>query len=104
MLDIEIVVTNAVDRKNVSAVGRGVVAFRFLHCAVYARCCLFLVTENVLSNNVIKMLYSKAICQIAIEEVPQIEIVEETPETIRAYISERGVGCLGSRVPQVCKD
>ena len=39
---------------------------------------------------------SKAICQFAFEEVPQVRIRETTVERVRAVSSERGEGRLGS--------
>lgn len=55
-----------------------------------------LVAENQFWGNVIEVPYNKAICQVAVEEVPVIDILEEAPESIKNYISERGSGCLGS--------
>lgn len=40
--------------------------------------------------------YSKAICQFAIEEVPEVEICETDIDTINTFESERGEGMLGS--------
>lgn len=39
---------------------------------------------------------SKAICQFAIEEVPEVDICEATKEEIESMASERGLGVLGS--------
>lgn len=38
----------------------------------------------------------KAICQFAVEEVPQVEICETEIDTINSFTSERGIGILGS--------
>lgn len=40
--------------------------------------------------------YSKAVCQFAIEEVPQVKVVEVTIDDVQAIPSERGMGMLGS--------
>lgn len=40
--------------------------------------------------------YSKAICQFAVEEVPQVDIFEISYEELKTFKSERGTGCLGS--------
>lgn len=40
--------------------------------------------------------YSKAICQFAIEEVPQVDIEEISYEALLEMKSERGMGMLGS--------
>lgn len=50
---------------------------------------------NNLNTFIMKVPTSKAICQFAIEEVPQVEIKEITKEEIDKMISERGVGKLG---------
>ena len=55
-----------------------------------------LVNENKIYDNVILTPYTKAICQIAVEEVPAVIVLEESPENIKAYTSERKDGCLGS--------
>lgn len=55
-----------------------------------------LVEKNKVYDNVILTPYTKAICQIAVEEVPIVEIIEDSPENIRMYESERQDGCLGS--------
>jgi len=40
--------------------------------------------------------YKKAICQFAIEEVPKVIINEISYEDLQKFISERGIGKLGS--------
>lgn len=55
-----------------------------------------LVIENQFKEDIIRVPYSKAICQFAVEEVPKVKIVEETPDEIKMYVSERMDGCLGS--------
>ena len=51
------------------------------------------VIENI---NEIVYPYSKAICQALLVEVPKVEVVEITPEELKAMESERGEGKLGS--------
>jgi dUTP pyrophosphatase len=48
------------------------------------------------TNDFIRVPYSKAICQFAIEEVPTVNINEITYEELLQFKSERGLGCLGS--------
>ena len=40
--------------------------------------------------------YEKAICQAVLLPVPRTEVVEKSPEEIRAMASLRGMGELGS--------
>ena len=40
--------------------------------------------------------YEKAICQAALEFVPDVDVVETTYDKLLEYISERGIGSLGS--------
>jgi dUTP pyrophosphatase len=56
---------------------------------------------NFLSSDLINKGYvlyptSKAIVQAILHEVPQVNVVEKTPEEIRSITSERGMGMLGS--------
>lgn len=44
----------------------------------------------------VKVPYSKAVCQFAVEEVPIIEIKEITYDELKQIPSERGTGMLGS--------
>lgn len=46
--------------------------------------------------NIIKVPYSKAIAQFAIELVPNVEIQEITYEELKTVDTDRGDGCLGS--------
>lgn len=39
--------------------------------------------------------YSKAICQAGLVEVPKVEVIEKSPEELKAMKSKRGEGCLG---------
>ncbi len=55
-----------------------------------------LVTDNQFCKDAILTPYTKAICQIAIEEVPIVDIIEENPDIIKSYVSLRGDGRLGS--------
>jgi dUTP pyrophosphatase len=48
------------------------------------------------TEDFIRVPYSKAICQFAIEEVPQVHINEITYDELLQFKSERGIGCLGS--------
>lgn len=54
------------------------------------------VTEVAKIDNYIMVPYSKAIAQIAIEEIPQVEVVEVPLEEILEDKTSRGDGCLGS--------
>lgn len=54
------------------------------------------IKDNFFDKTVIHIPYSKALCQFAIEEVPRVNIIEESPKTIRNYCSERGEGSRGS--------
>ena len=47
-------------------------------------------------DDVIKVPIAKAICQFAIEEVPQVTIKEITYSELCEIKSNRGIGCLGS--------
>ena len=47
-------------------------------------------------KNVILYPYEKAICQAVLLPVPRTEVVEKSPEEIRAMKSLRGMGELGS--------
>ena len=47
-------------------------------------------------QNVILYPYEKAICQAVLLPVPRTEVVEKSPEEIRAMESLRGMGELGS--------
>ena len=40
--------------------------------------------------------YTKAICQVLIIPVPEVDVEEYTYEELKAVPSKRGVGCLGS--------
>ena len=46
--------------------------------------------------NIIKVPYSKAIAQFAVEIVPTVEIQEITYEELKMVDTDRGDGCLGS--------
>lgn len=48
------------------------------------------------TKDIIRVPYSKAICQFAIEEVPKVTIKEIPYEELKEIESERGIGCLGS--------
>jgi dUTP pyrophosphatase len=54
------------------------------------------VSEVEKNVNIIKVPYSKAIAQFAVEEVPIIEIQEISYDELKQIPSERGDGCLGS--------
>lgn len=47
-------------------------------------------------NDFIRVPYAKAICQMAIEEIPDVKIVEGDVEEMINRDSQRGDGCLGS--------
>jgi dUTP pyrophosphatase len=49
-----------------------------------------------LTEDFIRIPYSKAICQMAVEEIPNVEIVEGNVDEIINRNSQRGDGCLGS--------
>ena len=53
-------------------------------------------TLDILSNDYIVYPYTKAITQVIMVEVPQLEIEEVTLEEVLSITSERGTGCLGS--------
>jgi len=55
-----------------------------------------LVNEVERTDDFIRVPYSKAICQFAVEIVPQVNIEEVSYEELIAISSERGMGCLGS--------
>lgn len=54
------------------------------------------VDEVLKTDLYIKIPYSKAICQFAVEEIPQVEIEEVSGGYIDGVVSDRGNGCLGS--------
>jgi dUTP pyrophosphatase len=54
------------------------------------------IDEFVRHEDYMKFPYSKAICQFAIEEVPQVSIQEISYEELKEFKSERGMGKLGS--------
>lgn len=54
------------------------------------------IKEFEITEDYIRMPYSKAICQFAIEEVPQVNVEEITYNELLTFKSERGIGCLGS--------
>ena len=54
------------------------------------------VTEVEKTEDCIKVPYSKAIAQFAMEEVPVLEIEEIDYEVLKTITSERGTGALGS--------
>ena len=54
------------------------------------------IKDNIFDKTVIHIPYKKALCQFAVEEVPQVKIIEETPEKVKSYSSERGTGNRGS--------
>ncbi len=54
------------------------------------------ITDIEKTPDYIRFPYSKAICQFAIEEVPQVNIEEITYDKLKQISSERGMGCLGS--------
>lgn len=53
-------------------------------------------TGGVLTTPTIRVPYTKAICQAAVEIVPDVDIVEATLDDIQNIKSERGTGKLGS--------
>jgi dUTP pyrophosphatase len=54
------------------------------------------VTEVEKTEDFIRYPYTKAICQFAIEEVPEMEVIESSVELVKDIFSERGDGMLGS--------
>lgn len=54
------------------------------------------VSEVEKSEDLIRVPYSKAICQFAIEEVPNVDISEITYDELKTIPSVRGIGCLGN--------
>lgn len=53
-------------------------------------------TGEMFPNNAIVYPYEKAICQAIFVPVAELECTEESPENVRAFVSERGEGKLGS--------
>jgi dUTP pyrophosphatase len=56
------------------------------------------VNKVEITQDLIKVPYSKAICQFAVEEVPQVFIYEIDYEELKNIPSARGTGSLGSRI------
>jgi len=54
------------------------------------------VNEVEKTEDYIRVPYSKAMCQFAVEEVPPVTIKETTYDEILKISSQRGLGCLGS--------
>ena len=55
-----------------------------------------IVDDVTITEDFIQFPYSKAICQFAVEDVPQVIIQETTAEYIQSLNTERGDGKLGS--------
>lgn len=54
------------------------------------------VTEVEHTEDFIRVPYTKAICQMAVEIVPNVDVIEVDDTEIECDITERGAGCLGS--------
>lgn len=54
------------------------------------------VSEIEKTSDFVRYPYEKAICQFAIEEIPDCEIITTTVDNIKSISSERGEGLLGS--------
>lgn len=55
-----------------------------------------MVDEIQITEDFIRVPYSKAVCQFAIEQVPPVELVEIGYDELKKFESARGVGKLGS--------